>query len=101
MKRILVATACAVLLAAGFSTKTLADDTTPDEIFNLARNGYFKDQGIPSHSGLTVAYRFGNVTAQDLIKAAIAQNRLSPETLDDEDFVRAVNQYLLDGSRER
>jgi hypothetical protein len=99
MKRVLIATTYAVLLSASFSMKALADNTTPNEIFNLARNGYFREEGIPSHSGLIIAYRFGDVTAQDLINAAIEQNRLSPETLEDEGFIRALDQYLVDNAR--
>ncbi|MBD2465221.1 hypothetical protein H6G89_29870 [Oscillatoria sp. FACHB-1407] len=96
MKWLLFATASAILLVIGLSTKTYANETTANEIFNLARNGYFEDEGIPSHGGLTNAYRLGNVTAEDLVNAAIQQNRLSPEMLENERFLRAINQYLLD-----
>jgi hypothetical protein len=98
MKRVLTATASVILLTASLSRTAFASETTPNDIFNLARNGYFEAEGIPSHGSLIHAYRFGSVTAQDLVNAAIAQNRLSPETLEDEHFIRAINQYLLDNA---
>lgn len=98
MKRLLIVTASAILLTTGLSMKVNANEATPNDIYNLARNGYFESEGIPSQGGLTNAYRLGNVTAEDLINAAIGQNRLSPEVLENRRFIRAVNQYLRDDS---
>ncbi|MBD2463581.1 hypothetical protein H6G89_21500 [Oscillatoria sp. FACHB-1407] len=106
MKRLLIAAVSAMVLTVGLSMEAQAsemslkeaNEVTPDEIFNLARNGYFEDEGIPSHGGLISAYKLGNVTAEDLVSAAIEQNRLSPETLQNRRFVRAVNQYLRSSS---
>lgn len=64
---------------------------TPFSLIVLARNGYFRQQGIPSYSSLIAAYNLGRVTALDIVRAAVQANRLSPEYLSDRSFLKAVN----------
>jgi hypothetical protein len=69
---------------------------TPFNLVNLARNGYFQEQEIPSHGALGSAIASEQIEAKDLVKAAIAQNRLAPETLNDDGYLRIVEIKLND-----
>ena len=82
MKRFVTATLSALALSILVNPAAQAE-TTPNELVNLARTGYLQDQGIPSHNGLAHAARFGQLSAQDLVEAGIADNRLSLEALND------------------
>jgi hypothetical protein len=68
--------------------------TTPSNLANLARNGYFQDQGIPSYSALETAIARGQVNAETLIQAAVEENKVASETLNDEGYVRQVEMKL-------
>ncbi|MGL5871117.1 MAG: hypothetical protein ACRC2R_01905 [Xenococcaceae cyanobacterium] len=83
-----------VTLISAFSANANATQTTPINLVNLARNGYFQEQGIPSHSALRIAIASGQVNAETLIKAAVEENRISPETINDEGYVNSVNMKL-------
>jgi hypothetical protein len=61
---------------------------------NLARNGYFQEQGIPSYSALDTAIARGQVNGENLIEAAIEANKVAPETLNDEGYVNSVEMKL-------
>jgi hypothetical protein len=58
----------------------------PFNLAYLAYQGYLKDQGIPSNGELINAVNSGNITAQDLIQAAVKANRLSEQTLSDRSY---------------
>lgn len=68
--------------------------TTPSNLANLARNGYFQEQGIPSYSALDTAIARGQVNGENLIEAAIEANKVAPETLNDEGYVNSVEMKL-------
>lgn len=68
--------------------------TTPIDLVNLARNGYFQEQGIPSHMSLTRAIALEQIRGEDLVRAAIEANRISAELLDDSSYIRAVDRQL-------
>lgn len=70
----------------------LEHQTTPFNLVNLAYRGYFQD--IPSYTQLAQAYLFGRVDAANLVKAGIEQGRISPETLDNEAYLNAVDARL-------
>ncbi len=70
--------------------------TTPVNLVYLAYRGYFKNQGIPSYSGLIGAYQFGKISAQDLVQVAVEANRVSAEVLSDSGYLNAVEQELRD-----
>jgi hypothetical protein len=65
----------------GAASVNATQQVTPFNLVDLARNGYFQEQGIPSHGTLGGAYISKRIQAEDLVKAAIAQNRLASETL--------------------
>ncbi|HEY9651890.1 MAG TPA: hypothetical protein V6C95_14585, partial [Coleofasciculaceae cyanobacterium] len=54
----------------------------------------FEEQGIPSAGALLQAYRAGDISPEDLVRGAIAVNRLAPETLNDQEYMAAVQSYL-------
>jgi len=78
-----------VSLARPFSANA-ASETTPFNLVNLARNGHFQTEGIPSHSALEMAIARNQVNAEDVIKAAIKDKRVSPEALNDASYVQGV-----------
>ncbi len=108
MKRLVVSSLSVLLLTATASavraqtaalnpTTLRSTSTTQIAPFNLvsfAHRGYFKEQGIPSYGALTVAYRSGRITAEDIVQAAIKANRLRPEALNDRGYLRTVEIQL-------
>lgn len=66
----------------------------PFDLVSLANQGYFTQQGIPSGDELLAAYKSQRITAEDIVKSAIALNRLSPQTLNDQEYLNAVDTYL-------
>ena len=67
---------------------------SPNGLVTSAYRGAFVNQGIPSYNRLYHAYATGRVTAEDLIRVAIAQGQLSPETLSDAGYVGTVDTKL-------
>jgi tellurite resistance protein TehA-like permease len=76
---------------------TVRTHLTPFGLVSLASQGYLKQQGIPSSANLTRAYHLRQITAKDLVQAAVKANRLSPETLNDESYINAVAAELKAG----
>ena len=70
----------------------LEHQTTPFNLVTLAYRGYFED--IPSYTQLAQAYLFGQVDAANLVRAGVEQGRVSPETLNDEAYLNAVDARL-------
>jgi hypothetical protein len=93
MKRFLMASLSTFTLSI-LVTPVVHAETTPDELVNLARTGYLQEQGIPSHNGLDHAVRLGQLSAQDLVEAGIAGDRLSPEMLNDTSYLSGVEMQL-------
>ncbi|MEM6612922.1 MAG: hypothetical protein AAF652_11845 [Cyanobacteria bacterium P01_C01_bin.72] len=109
MKRTLFATLSALTLSltatAAFAGEITAiksqsvDNIVEITPFNLVRRGYqgsFKDQGIPSYGSFIKAAQKGRVTAKDLVKVAIADGRLAPETINDRVYLKDVASFLSD-----
>lgn len=72
-------------------------DVRQTEAFNLVSSAYrgdFEDQGINSYAVLVSNYEAGELTAEDLINAAIESGELSPSALEDESYVEAVDSQL-------
>lgn len=67
---------------------------TPFDFVSLAYQGGFKAQGIPSSGALLAAYQIGQVSAESLVKKAVAANILSPAVLNDQGYLNAVNNQL-------
>jgi hypothetical protein len=67
------------------------------EAFNLVSSAYrgkFEEQGISGYGVLITNYQDGKLTAEDLIEAAIKAGELSPQALEDEDYINAVELQL-------
>jgi hypothetical protein len=66
----------------------------PFNIAFLAYQGAFKEQGIPSAGTLLSEFQIGNLTAKDVVQAAIKANKLPAQVLNDEGYVNAVESQL-------
>jgi hypothetical protein len=80
--------------ASASAVKAQSERISPFNLAHLARQGYFREQGIPSYSALCAAVLARRVKAEDLVKAAIAQNRLSSEMIDDESYLKRLEVIL-------
>ncbi len=69
------------------------------DLVQLARNGYLQEQGIPQFNQLAFAYRSGELSAEDVINAAITANRLSRDVADDPGYLETVDHFLNDLDR--
>ena len=72
-------------------------DVRRTEAFNLVSSAYrgdFEEQGINSYAVLISNYEAGELTAEDLINAAIQAGELSPSAMEDESYVEAVDSQL-------
>lgn len=80
--------------------KTASDTTiiTAFNLSNLASNGYLQEQGIPSGSQLSFAIATGQITAQEIVEAAVRAKRVSSDVLTDQTYTRAI-EYNLAPSR--
>lgn len=67
---------------------------TPFNLVFLAFHGFFETEGIPSSMSLVSAYVRGKVTANDLVKIAIAMNRLPSNTLNNQNYINQVDAQL-------
>lgn len=74
--------------------QTATNDLGPTHLVGLAYQGSFKNQGIPSHGGLVRSVISGKVNAETLVTAAIADGRISPDTLSDKGYLDLVNLRL-------
>lgn len=72
-------------------------DVRRTEAFNLVSSAYrgdFEDQGINSYAVLVDNYESGELTAEDLIGAAIESGELSPQAMEDDSYIQAVDAQL-------
>ncbi|MEH2464922.1 hypothetical protein [Nostoc sp.] len=60
----------------------------------LAYQGNLKTQGIPSGSALVFQYQIGNLTALDVVKAAVNAKKLPAQALNDRGYLNAVDSQL-------
>jgi hypothetical protein len=82
------------MLMVAIASPLTVNAATPINLVNLARNGYFQEQGIPSHIALTKAIALGQIKGEDVVKAAIEVNRIPSELLNDSSYVTSVDQQL-------
>lgn len=68
---------------------------TPFQLVSLAYQGMYRSQGIPGFASLIFGYHYQQITATDVIKAAIAAKELTPDTLTDRGYVSAVDTQLF------
>lgn len=72
-------------------------DVRQTEAFNLVSSAYrgeFEEQGINSYAILVSNYETGELTAEDLINAAIDSGELSPAAMEDDSYIDAVSRQL-------
>jgi hypothetical protein len=69
-------------------------NTRPFNLVRLGYQGYFQDDGIPSNGAFHAAIRHRRVTATKLIESAIKKDKLSPDALNNQDYVDAVEAQL-------
>ena len=64
------------------------------DLVNAAYRGRFKEWGIPAYARLDQAYRGRQITATDLVKAAIEAEQLPAIALEDQNYIKAVDTNL-------
>ena len=69
-------------------------EISPYDLVTASYQGRFSNQGIPSAGRFISAIRSNKIQAQDLVKVAIAQRRLSEETLNDHSYLSHVESIL-------
>ena len=67
---------------------------TPHTLAYAAYTGRLEVEGLPSFSNLGMAFLLKDIRAEDLVRAAIAQGRLTEETLEDKGFLKATEASL-------
>lgn len=94
MKRLIIGTLSALFLSAVVAPVVRAGtvEVTPAQLLSLAENGYLQDQGIPRASTLINEYQSGRITARDLVQAAIRDGRLTPDVINNHEYLNAVVQ---------
>jgi hypothetical protein len=96
MKRFLVSSLSVLLLSVAVAPGVKAEtfQANPFQLVSLATQGYLQEYGIPKYSALVDAYSEGQITARDVIQAAINDNRVSADKLNDESYLSAVDNFL-------
>ena len=64
------------------------------DLVSAAYRGRFKEWGIPAYARLDQAYRGRQITATDLVKAAIEAEQLPAIALEDTNYINAVDTNL-------
>lgn len=77
------------------STVSQTDELGPFNLAYLAYQGYLKDQKIPSGGALINAIGSGKITAQDVIQAAVKDDRLPESKLQDKSYHRHLKAHLM------
>ena len=99
-KFVTIATALFLALTPNMVRSQEANSTLTAEridAFNLvsaAYRGRFKEWGIPAYARLDQAYRGRQITATDLVKAAIEAEELPAIALEDKSYIHAVDTSL-------
>ncbi len=82
------------------SRNQVSRNVKPFNLVFLGYQGYFQQQGIPSNGAFANRVRSGDITAEDLVKSAIATGRLSPDTINNRSYLFALHNQLQSFSRE-
>jgi hypothetical protein len=78
------------------ANRTDTTQVTAFELSGLARNGYLANQGIPSTGRLSFELQSGRITAEDIVKAGVQANLVSPNELNDRGYIRAIEYNLTE-----
>ncbi|MBW4528954.1 MAG: hypothetical protein KME18_28000 [Phormidium tanganyikae FI6-MK23] len=76
------------------ATTTSSSQASAFHLTFLARDGYLEAQGIPSGNLLSYQVAAGQITVEDIVKAGIQANRVSPDALNDQAYLSAVEYNL-------
>lgn len=90
-------TGAAMLVAIALPGAARAEKTVaynPFQLVSLAEQGIFSEQEIPSYNALTPAYETGQLTGLELVKAAVATDRLPKSILNNQAYIDAVDSEL-------
>ena len=69
-------------------------EISPYDLVTASYQGRFTDYDIPAASGFIAAVRANKIKAKDLVEVAIAQRRLSSETLNDKAYLSHVRSMM-------
>jgi hypothetical protein len=107
MKRLILATLSTLAISgmanpvtaeqiAATSTNSIRGNVelTPFSLVTNGYQGYFANQGIPSHGRYLSAIKTGKVDAESLVEAAIALGRLAPDKINDSSYLNHVRSNL-------
>jgi hypothetical protein len=75
-------------------SQTTTNYLPPVTLVQLAYQGYFTDLGIPSHGGFKSALISKQVTAETLIRSAIAKGSLSENVFKDKNYLDVLDTQL-------
>lgn len=78
----------------GSQSTPTEDELEPVTLVQLAYQGYFEDQGIPSHAAFKSAIANGDIDAETLVRSAISKGRLSSDSMNDEGYLNIVRTQL-------
>ncbi|MFE4107376.1 hypothetical protein [Almyronema epifaneia] len=73
---------------------SLAGIVTPFELTYIAYSGGLRDYGVPAAQTLTSEYQIGNVTAEQVVEAAIRDSLVDASAMDDERYIDRVDYFL-------
>jgi hypothetical protein len=76
------------------SKVSLTEELSPFNLAYLAYQGYLKEQEIPSGGALLNAIVSGQLTAQDLMQAAVKGDRLPESILQNQDYRHNLEDQL-------
>jgi hypothetical protein len=76
------------------NAEVLGMAVTPFNLVFLAYQGFFESEGIPKYNGLISGYQNGQIKPEDLVRVGISMRRLSPDTLNNQGYLRSVTQQL-------
>lgn len=96
MQRIVLSTLFALTLSSFItpSTKAQGDRFSQFDLVHLAKQGLFKDHNISSHQAFCSAVTSKQIRAKNLVQAGINEDRLSPEAIDDKDYLKSVENKM-------
>lgn len=83
------------------SSDSVRQEIEPFNLVHRAYSGHFSEQGIPGFNRFITACQTGDICAEDLVKTAIEQERLPQDTLNDEEYLQAVEFQLQTLEQER
>jgi len=104
MQRAIFGTLSVLLLSAAAAPAALAGEvavsssgatargTSPFALVNQAQRGQL--DGVPGFAQFSTNVELGRIDAEDVVRAGIAEGRLSANALDDEGYVNAVESQL-------